>query len=165
MLVVFASSFLCVWNQMPWINLQTIVLPPVFFANSPSIIRRIIRMFDVLDRFLRKSFWFFQRIFLTSSRIRLWTSKDYTFVIRSDSKVAFLREKEVQIFIHFSITFFNTEFRIFVEVCRQIFFSSILQEVFRWGLQFSAFKFFQDCLKSFFLKLSSFMSCFMSCFQ
>ena len=31
MLKVFASSFLCIWNQMPWKNLKTIVLPQDFY--------------------------------------------------------------------------------------------------------------------------------------
>ena len=31
MLVVFALFFLCVWNKMPWRNLQIIVLPLNFW--------------------------------------------------------------------------------------------------------------------------------------
>ena len=32
-----------------------------FFARIISMIRRIVRIFDVVDRFLRKPFWFFLR--------------------------------------------------------------------------------------------------------
>ena len=33
------------------------------FARTPSKIRRIVRIYDVMNRFLRKPFWFFLRIF------------------------------------------------------------------------------------------------------
>ena len=42
-----------------------------FFALAPSMIQRIVRISDVVDRFLLKPNWFFQRIFSTSSRIHL----------------------------------------------------------------------------------------------
>ena len=42
-----------------------------FFKRTPSKIRRIVRIFDVVDRFLRKPFWFFQ-IF---SQFHVWCGK------------------------------------------------------------------------------------------
>ena len=42
-----------VWNQMPWRNLQIRVLLRVFFfARTPSMIRLIVKICDVMDRFL-----------------------------------------------------------------------------------------------------------------
>ena len=59
---VYAPSFLCVWNQRPMKSLQIIVASS-FFARIPSIIRRIVKIYDVADLFLRKPFWFFLSIF------------------------------------------------------------------------------------------------------
>ena len=42
-----------------------------FFANTPSRIRRIVKICDVADRFLRKPFWFFRSIFSISGSMRL----------------------------------------------------------------------------------------------
>ena len=41
------------------------------FARSPSKIRWIVRICDVVDRFFQKLFWFFLRIYLISGSIRL----------------------------------------------------------------------------------------------
>ena len=41
------------------------------FARTPSKIQQIVRICDVVDRFLRKPFWFFLRIFSISGSVRL----------------------------------------------------------------------------------------------
>ena len=62
--VVFVPFSLCVWSQRPWRSRQIILLPLVFFfARTPSRIRRIVKICDVVDRFFRKPFWFFLSIF------------------------------------------------------------------------------------------------------
>ena len=55
-------------------NLRTIVLPRGYFARTPMI-RWIVRIYDVVERFLRNPFWFFLWIFSISGWIRLrsWT--------------------------------------------------------------------------------------------
>ena len=73
-----------------------------FFARSPSIIRRIIKICDVVDQFLWKPFWFFQRFFSISNSIPLSSrtlyilagSKCYTSVVLGNSNVNFLLEKK-----------------------------------------------------------------------
>ena len=67
MLKVFAPSSLCVCSQMPCRNLG---VASRLFPWTPSKIRLIVRNFDV-DPFLQKTFWFFLRIFLISSSMRL----------------------------------------------------------------------------------------------
>ena len=42
-----------------------------FFTGTSSRIRRSVKMFDVVDRFLRKPFWFFLSIFLILGFIQL----------------------------------------------------------------------------------------------
>ena len=42
--VVFAPSSLCACNQTLWRNLQTVVLPQVFFAHTPWMIEQIVRI-------------------------------------------------------------------------------------------------------------------------
>ena len=69
--VVFAPSSLCVWSQRPWRSRQIIVLRQGFFARTPSRIRRIVKICDVVDRFLQKLFWFFQSIFSILDFMRL----------------------------------------------------------------------------------------------
>ena len=61
--VVFAPSSLCVWSQRPWRSWQIILLPLGFIARTPSRIRRIVKICDVVDRFLRNPFCFFLSIF------------------------------------------------------------------------------------------------------
>ena len=58
-------------RQIPWRNLQMGVSPQGFFARTPSKIRQIVRICDVLDRFLRKPISFFQRTFSISGSMRL----------------------------------------------------------------------------------------------
>ena len=62
---VLAPSSLCVWSQMPWRSLQITVLLCYccfFFFCTPSKIRWIVKICGVVDRFLRKPFWFFVSI-------------------------------------------------------------------------------------------------------
>ena len=70
-LEVFVPSSLCAWSQMPWRNLQMRVLHQGFFAQTPSMIQWIVRIFDVVDCFLWKPFWFFLRIFSISGLLWL----------------------------------------------------------------------------------------------
>ena len=75
-----------------------------FFAGTPSNIRFIVKICDVVDRFLRKPFRFFPRIFPISGSMQLsrkalyvlatlW-SKDYISVVLVYSVVTFLAERE-----------------------------------------------------------------------
>ena len=49
------------------------IVPSWFFARTLFRIRRIVKISDVVDRFLRKLFWFFQNIFsiLGSTQLRI----------------------------------------------------------------------------------------------
>ena len=67
---VFASSSLCVWSQKPWQSRRKMVLLQGFFSRTPRI-RRIVKICDAVDRFLRKPFWFFLNIFSILGSMRL----------------------------------------------------------------------------------------------
>ena len=54
MLEEFVPAFRYVWNQMPWRNLQTRVLPQDLFAHIPLMIQQIVRIPTVVDQFLKK---------------------------------------------------------------------------------------------------------------
>ena len=56
--VVFAPSFLCVWSQKPWRSRQIIISTSRFFGRISLKIRRMVKICDDMDLFLRKSFWF-----------------------------------------------------------------------------------------------------------
>ena len=58
-LKLFAPSFLWVWNQTPWRNLQTRVLPRGFLLKFLYMIRRIVRM--LWTNFFKNSSDFFQK--------------------------------------------------------------------------------------------------------
>ena len=65
-----------------------------FFAQTPSKIRQIFRIYDVVDQFLWKPFWFFLRIFSVSGSMRLsiinlshFGSMSYTPVVLGYCKV------------------------------------------------------------------------------
>ncbi len=64
--VVFGPSFLCVWSQRPWRSRQIILLPRGFLHVH------VVKIYDVVDLFLRKPFWFFST--LGSMRLRSRTS-------------------------------------------------------------------------------------------
>ena len=68
MLELFAPSFPCVWNEMLWRNLRKRVSPRRFLPFYDSM--DCYNLYGV-DRFLRKPFWFFLRIFSISGPIRL----------------------------------------------------------------------------------------------
>ena len=53
MLVVFASSYLCIWNQKRTKNQLTRVLYQDFFAHILSLIRRIVRIRDVVVKYTK----------------------------------------------------------------------------------------------------------------
>ena len=53
----YAFSCSWLWNQISWRNLWTIVLPRDFFAQTPSIIRRIVGILKVVDWLLRNTFF------------------------------------------------------------------------------------------------------------
>ena len=61
--VLLAPSFICVWTQRPWRSRQIILLPLGFLHDTPSRIRRIVKICEVVDLFLRNLFWFFLSIF------------------------------------------------------------------------------------------------------
>ena len=80
---------------MPRRSRRIILLP-----RTPRI-RRIVKSCDVVDRFLRKPFWFFQSIFsiLGSMPLRIvylgrHGCKGYTLVVLGYSEVTLLRERE-----------------------------------------------------------------------
>ena len=99
-----------------------------FFARTPSMIQRIVRICDLVDRFLWKSFGFFLRIFAASGRIRLKLNS-----LLSISLLCFVL----------------TQPCIIEEVSHWIFLSSKLQEIFRWVRQhFYFFLFFSTATRS-----------------
>ena len=80
-----------------------------FFTRTPSMIRRILRICDVVGRFLRKPFRFFPRIFSISGSILLsirnlshYRCNSYASVALGDCEVTFLREGEDAAFVHLS---------------------------------------------------------------
>ena len=71
------------------------------FARTPSRIRRIVKIGDIVDRFLRKLFWFFLSIFLVLGFMRFcsrafghYGCKRYTSAVLGYSEVTILREGE-----------------------------------------------------------------------
>ena len=108
MLIVFAPSALCVWNQMPWRNLQTIVLPQDFLHillqwfnenlwSCGLISPKTILIFP--KNFLDFSFETVEKqsIIYLSSYISKW----YASVVLSDFKVTFLGEGDDAAFCPF----------------------------------------------------------------
>ena len=85
---------------MPWRNLH-IRVTSMFFARSLSTIRQIVSMYDVVDQFLLKPFWFFHRILSISDSMRLnsiinlsrYGRKGYATVVLRNFEVAFLGER------------------------------------------------------------------------
>ena len=68
--IVFASTSLCVWIKAMAKSTNNIVASR-FFAYTTSRIRRIVKICDVVDLFLRKPFWFFLSIFSILGSMRL----------------------------------------------------------------------------------------------
>ena len=67
MLVVFTPSFLCYIKSNAWEKFMNNIDGSRFFTHPLSKIYGIIRTCKVVDQFLWKPFWFFQRIFSISS--------------------------------------------------------------------------------------------------
>ena len=111
-----------------------------FFLSAPSMIQWIIRICDVVNRFLQKPFRFFKRIFLNEKQciinLSSYISKSHVSVVLSDFKVTFLEKERLQPFVHFSIVFSCTQCCILEEECHQIFLFSFLQKVFHLLLIF-----------------------------
>ena len=141
MLEVSIPSFVCVWNQMSKRNLRTLGLP--------SMIRRLVKNCDVADRFLRKPFWFFLKVFSTLVRIRLksWALLTLAAIAVRIIPLVFSNSHASIYFLfwgHLSwgkercclssiplLCFDYTQHSIIEVVCRQIFLSSTLHVVFR----------------------------------
>ena len=80
---------------------NNIVASSFFFARTPLRIRRIVKICEVVDLFLRKSFWFFQSMFSILGSMRLLSRALYILatmyfrvIVLSYSEVAILREEE-----------------------------------------------------------------------
>ena len=56
------STFLFVYVVKSLEKLTNNIVASRFFARTPSRIRRIVKICDVVNRFLRKPFWFFLKI-------------------------------------------------------------------------------------------------------
>ena len=69
MLLVFASSSFCVWNQMLGRNRRILVLSRDFCTYSCD--DSVDRISEVIDLFLWKPYWFFSRIFSNLGSIQL----------------------------------------------------------------------------------------------
>ena len=86
-----------------------------FFARTPSRISRIVKICDLVDRFLRKPFWFFRSIFLILGSMRLRSSALYilaSIYIRvippqflANSSSPLLGKGRMRPFVHLSIVF------------------------------------------------------------
>ena len=111
---VFAPSSLCVCSQMPWRSLQIIVPVQGFFAWAHKI-WRIVKISDLVDWFLRKTFWFFQRIFsisgfmrLSSGALYIWAVMEERVILRQFLAIPrspFLGKGRMHPFFHLSIVF------------------------------------------------------------
>ena len=86
-----------------------------FFARTPSRIRRIVKICDVVDLFLRKPFWFFLSIFSIWGSMRLRSRALYILVtldvrvipryFLANPRSPFLGKGKMHPFIHMSIVF------------------------------------------------------------
>ena len=138
----YARSIESIFRQMPWRNLQKIVLTGDFCINS-FVIRWIVRICDVVDRFFRKLFWFFLRIFSISGLIQLrsrtlkpfcrFRSKSYVSAVLGNFDVTFL-ENGWMLFFSISQLYFVCLRRCTIEVTRFMFLGVI-----RRGRQFFCF--------------------------
>ena len=104
-LEVFIPSYICVWNYIPTNKRVTLKYLPQgnTLAQTPSMIKWVIRISDVLDRFLGKTNLILSKNFLNfwfdaikkKSIIKLcrYRSKGYTSVVLGDFDVIFLEER------------------------------------------------------------------------
>ena len=89
-----------VWSQRPWRNRQIILLPQGFLHNFKN--STIVKIYDVVDQFLRKPFWFFRSIF------SILGSMDVKVMARSflaNLRSSFLVKGRMHPFVHLSIVF------------------------------------------------------------
>ena len=132
MLEAFTPSFLCVWNKIHGRNLQTRVATR-YFALTPSMIRRIVIIWEVVNRFFPKPFWFYHWIFFNSRsdataeqsiiNISSYSNKNYASIVLKDSEVTFHREGEDAAFQHNKRSILSN-FHLY----------SVLQGLFHWDL-------------------------------
>ena len=125
MLVVSAPSFLCAWNQQPWRNLWTIILPQDAYTYSFK---------DLTDS---QNLWCDRSILPKIILIFLQNFLDFTISddyeagrFCSDSESPYLRKGTM----HCSFLIY-TQCCMIEKVWHQIFWSSILNNVFRRGVQ------------------------------
>ena len=151
---VFAPSFFCVWSQWLWRNWQY-CCDKFFFARTPSRIQRIVKNYDVVDRFLLKPFWFFLSIFsiwvlcgCVVEHCRSWPLWMYglylgnSWLFRGHPSEG----KEGRILLSICLLCFgHIRHYIVGAVCRRIPWSSVLLGVFHQDLLL--FYFFTECNK------------------
>ena len=129
MLILFAPSSLCMESNTLEKSMNNKVALRLFACN-PSMIWQIVRICEVVDWFLWKSFWFFLRIFFWFLVWYFWenlssySSKSYASIILSWEK------RRYSILSIFLLCFVYREYCIIEEICHQIFLFFILQEVF-----------------------------------
>ena len=121
MLVVFAPFSQCIDSNIMEISTCS-SFTWRFFVHTPSMIQRIVRICEFVDRFLRKPFWFFRSVFSISCWIRLKSrtlttlaakvSKSYIFVVLSDSEVTVRREGKDETFRLFPYRVFFFVYRL-----------------------------------------------------
>ena len=108
----FANSIFCIFSRRMESNVLEKTsdnsIASKFFARTPMMIRRIDRFCVVVDQFLWKLFWFFERIFSISAGKQLRiinlcqsNSKCDIFVVLTDSEVTFFMEGKDAIFYPF----------------------------------------------------------------
>ena len=123
-----------------WTIFQNNYVDSSFFVDTPMF-RWLIRIWDIVDRFLRIQPWFITRIFSISSQIWLrnniinlcrYSIKNYTTLVFSDSGVTYLRKQRL---VNFSCVLF-IQCCTCKEICCQISSSSIFQVAFRRRTQF-----------------------------
>ena len=95
----FTSSFLCIWNQMPWRNLWTVVLPWNFFRVLPRWFDEFSANEKLQIDFSENGSDFFNVWLDTTAKpgvINLWSycSKSYASVVLRHSEVTYLEERE-----------------------------------------------------------------------
>ena len=98
--LLFSCTISLSWRRENWRE---------FVARISSMIRRIVKIWEVVGRFLPKPFWSFLRTFTTSGRwkqniikLNSNSNKSYTAVVRDDSEVPFAKGK-LKPSVYFSI--------------------------------------------------------------
>ena len=109
-----------------------------FFIRTLSMLQRIVRISDVVDRFLRKLDFRLNTIEKQDTiNLSSNSSKSYVFVVLCDFKVTVLVKREHAVFCTLLYwVLFMYRVCIIEEVYRQMFLPFRLQETFRRGIQF-----------------------------